>query len=92
MAPQLTSRHQKEEIIVQEFGSSATSDGSRKRRKSIHTTPTKLNGNANTRKIGVEINGTTITTMNGNTSSPKGKKVNGAANGIGSRGMLVVGK
>lgn len=85
MAPQIPSKPTKEEqIIVQELGSSATSDGSRKRRKSIvSSSPTKnLNGDIS----GVEVNGT----MNG---SPRGRnKVNGNANGIGSRGMLVVGK
>ena len=78
MAPQIPTKPAKEKIIVQELGSSATSEGSRKRRKSIHITPTKVAGNVS-QKTGVEINGT----MN---SSPKGRKVNGTTNGIGSGG------
>jgi hypothetical protein len=85
MAPQIQTKPAKEEIVVQELGNSATSDGSRKRRKSIVSpSPTKLNGSAT--KTGVEINGTAMN------ASPKGRKVGGSVNGIGSRGMLVVGK
>jgi hypothetical protein len=78
MAPQIPRKPAKEEIIVQELGSSATSEGSRKRRKSIHITPSKVNGNVSS-KTDVEVNGT----MDG---SPRGRKVNGTTNGIGSRG------
>lgn len=74
-------RPAKEIVVVQELGNGpASSDGSRKRRKSIvSTSPPKVNGVAS----GNEVNG--HATMNG---SPKARK----ANGIGSRGMLVVGK
>ena len=78
MAPPMPKKPAKEEIIVQELGSSATSEGSRKRRKSIHITPSKVNGNVPS-KTDVEVNGT----MN---DGPKGRKVNGTTNGIGSRG------
>ena len=87
MAPQTPNTPTKEEIVVQELGDSATEGGSRKRRKSIaNGTPTKLNGGTSAVKInmGVEVNGTV-------NASPKGRKSNGTANGIGSR-MLVVGK
>ena len=89
MAPPIKIKNpasKEEEIVVQELGNSALTDGSRKRRKSIVTTPTKLNGGMSPRtKTGADDNGT----MNG---SPKTTKMNGTANGIGSRGMLVVGK
>ena len=85
MAPQIQTKSAKEEIVIQELGNSATSEGSRKRRKSIVSkSPTNLNGSAT--QTGVEINGTTMNT------SPKGRKMSANANGIGSRGMLVVGK
>jgi len=74
-------RPAKEIVVVQELGNGpASSEGSRKRRKSIvNVSPPKLNGVAS----GSEVNG--HATING---SPKARK----ANGIGSRGMLVVGK
>jgi hypothetical protein len=75
-----------EVVVVQEFGNS-DKEGSRKRRKSIVSSP-KMNGNASPRMNGAtSVNGSV--TMNG---SPKARKGNGTANGIGSRGMLVVGK
>jgi hypothetical protein len=88
MAPRTPNKDAKETIIIQELGNSATEGGSRKRRKSIASnTPTKLSGGSAAVKTntGMEINGT----MN---SSPRGRKLNGTGNGIGSRGMLVVEK
>jgi hypothetical protein len=73
----------KEIVVVQELGNGpSSSEGSRKRRKSIVSAspPPKVNGVSAT---GSEVNG--HATTNG---SPKVRK----ANGIGSRGMLVVGK
>lgn len=75
-----------EVVVVQEFGNSGT-EGSRKRRKSVVSSP-KMNGNASPTQNG-DISVNSSVTMNG---SPKARKVNGTANGIGSRGMLVVGK
>ena len=75
--------HAKEIVIVQELGTGpSSSEGSRKRRKSIVSAspPPKVNGIAAT---GTEINAHATTH-----GSPKVRK----ANGIGSRGMLVVGK
>ena len=88
MAPQTRNKSTKEKIIVQELGDSAKEGGSRKRRKSIASgAPTQLNGGTSGVKtnMGVEVNGTV-------NASPKGRKLNGTTNGIGSRAMLVVGE
>jgi len=76
----------KEIVVVQEIGSGAT-EGSRKRRKSIVSPSPKLNANASPKvNSGVEVNDHAAT--NG---SPRTRKPNGAANGIGSRGMSGIG-
>jgi hypothetical protein len=75
----------KEIVVVQELGRSETEGGSRKRRKSI-----VMNGSTSPKVNGDLPSLVTSTTMNG---SPRARKVNGsAANGIGARGSLVVGK
>lgn len=82
-------KQQKETIVVQELGDAAAVEGSRKRRKSIvMNSPVKENGNTSPK-----LNGDA--TVNGNGAihgSPRTRKTNGTATGIGSRGMLVVGK
>lgn len=79
MAPPSASKAEKEVIVVQEIGSGAT-DGSRKRRKSIVSSPTKANGSVSPKISGIDPAQTG--------GSPRSRK----SNGIGSRGMLVVGK
>ena len=80
---------QKEVVVIQELGDASAVEGSRKRRKSIVTnTPVKVNDNASPKLSG-------DATVNGNGAiqgSPRTKKTNGTATGIGQRGMLVVGK
>ena len=83
MAPPSHPKNSPREIVVaQELGNGpASSEGIRKRRKSIvRVSSPKVNGDATT---GSEVNG--HATMNGSSKVRK-------ANGIGSRGMLVVGK
>ena len=72
----------KEIVVVQELGNGpSSSEGSRKRRKSIvSATPPKVNG--------VSVTGSEVNAHATTNGSPKARK----ANGIGSRGMLVVGK
>lgn len=76
-------------VVVQELGDSSAPEGSRKRRKSIvSNSPVKENGSTSPKMNG-------DATANGNGAihgSPRTRKTNGAATGIGSRGMLVVGK
>ena len=83
------SKKQEEVVIVQELGDASATEGSRKRRKSIvSNSPVKANGSASP-----TMNGDV--TVNGNGAihgSPRTRKMNGTATGIGSRGMLVVGK
>lgn len=77
---------EKEIVVVQELGTSETEKGSRKRRKSIVS-----NGNTSPK-----INGdvpSLVTSTSISPGSPRTRKVNGsAANGMGARGSLVVGK
>ena len=79
MEPPSTLKKEKELVVVQEFGNGAT-EGSRKRRKSIVSTPTKATESQSPR-----IDVDSPTSIKG---SPRSRK----ANGIGSRGMLVVEK
>jgi hypothetical protein len=71
-----------EEIVVQELtdGPVGAAEGSRKRRKSIHSP--QSNG---TQKMNGATNG-------GATTNGSPSKMNGSANGIGSRRTLVMGK
>jgi hypothetical protein len=80
-------KQQKEIVIVQELGDASAPEGSRKRRKSIASnSPVKENGSTS-------MNGDAIANGNGAIhGSPRTRKMNGTATGIGSRGMLVVGK
>lgn len=82
-------KQQTEIVVVQELGDSSIPEGSRKRRKSIvSNSPVKENGSASPKMNG-------DATANGNGAihgSPRTRKANGTATGIGSRGMLVVGK
>jgi len=74
-------QEEEEVVVVQELGTSEKESGSRKRRKSIvngHTSP-KLNKDV-----------PSVVTSTGVTGSPSTRT--GAANGIGTRGSLVVGK
>jgi hypothetical protein len=80
----------KEKVVVQELGDSGM-EGSRKRRKSSGNTPTKLNEQMLNGSASPKLNGDVPT--NGSIhGSPKLRKMNGTTNGIGSRGMLLVGK
>ena len=82
-------KKQEEVVVVQELGDASTAEGSRKRRKSIvSNSPVKENGSASP-----QLNGDAAVNGNGAIhGSPKTRKMNGTATGIGSRGMLVVGK
>jgi hypothetical protein len=83
MAPPVARKPAEDVVLVQELGSGAT-EGSRKRRKSIVTTPTKANASPSPKKItGVHVNG--APTVNG---SPKARKSSAI---VGSPEILVVG-
>jgi hypothetical protein len=80
-----------EEIIIQEIieGPIGTDQGPRKRRKSIHSPKRKIDSKQN--NIQSPKQNTTRPRMNSVNASPKVSKIN-TPNGVGSRGMLVVGK
>ena len=90
MAPShsLAKSTENEIVVVQELGTSETEKGSRKRRKSIvsnGSTSPKINGDVPSL--------VTSTSTSISPGSPRTRKVNGsAANGMGARGSLVVGK